>query len=138
MAKKEPTNQPLAPQTAAALAERLIQHADNIRNPAAAATMGADMRAAAALIESWRTEENATRILSTETEGLVHRAIATANARREGTIPPAGTHGALTMEILIVLLLEDVAWTQSRPGSWEGAGMSNVLFAHGYDVEPRR
>lgn len=72
-----------------------------------------------------------------EIEGLVLRAIATANARRASTVPAAGTHGALTMETLIFLLLEDVAYTQSRPGSWEGAGMNNVLFAHGYDVEPR-
>jgi hypothetical protein len=52
------------------LTERLIRHADNIRNPAAAATMGADMREAAGLIEAWRvgiagaivaTEDDATR-----------------------------------------------------------------------------
>jgi hypothetical protein len=76
--------------------------------------------------------------IPTETEGLVLRAIATANARREGAVPTGGTDGALTMEVLVFLLLEDVAYTQSRPGSWEGAGMANVLFAHGYDVEQRR
>jgi hypothetical protein len=40
------------PQTS--LAERLIQHAKTIRNPAAAAAMGDDMREAARIIEEWR------------------------------------------------------------------------------------
>jgi len=31
--------------------------------------------------------------------------------------------------------MEDVALTISRPGSWEGANMQQVLAAHGYELE---
>lgn len=44
----------------------------------------------------------------------------------------ANTHGALTMEILALMLLEDVALMVRRPGSWEGANMSTVMASHGY------
>jgi hypothetical protein len=51
MATKQVIGRPQAPQT---LAERLVQHAKTIRNPAAAAAMGDDMREAARIIEEWR------------------------------------------------------------------------------------
>jgi len=56
MAKKHSTDSDPASQTidVAGLAERLIQHAKAIRNPAAAAGMGDDMREAARLIKAWR------------------------------------------------------------------------------------
>jgi hypothetical protein len=44
------------------------------------------------------------------------------------------THGPLSVERLIVLLLEDVALAVRRPGSWEGAHMSELLAAHGYQM----
>jgi hypothetical protein len=55
MAKAHPTHTGPASQTAdvAGLATRLIQHAKTIRNPAAAAAMGDDMREAARIIEEW-------------------------------------------------------------------------------------
>jgi len=53
MAKAYPTGSNPASQTAG-LAERLLQHAKTIRNPAAAAAMGDDMREAARVIEDWR------------------------------------------------------------------------------------
>ena len=42
------------------------------------------------------------------------------------------THGALNLESLLEMLLEDVALMVSRPGSWEGANMGNVMASHGY------
>jgi hypothetical protein len=56
MAAKKPTDSPPAPQTPgdiAGLAERLIRHADGIRNPAAKA-LGEDLRLAARTISRWR------------------------------------------------------------------------------------
>ncbi|MET4715932.1 hypothetical protein ABIF63_000035 [Bradyrhizobium japonicum] len=42
------------------------------------------------------------------------------------------THGALNLGSLLEMLLEDVALMVSRPGSWEGANMGNVMASHGY------
>lgn len=42
------------------------------------------------------------------------------------------THGALNLESLLEMLLEDVGLMVSRPGSWEGANMANVMASHGY------
>jgi hypothetical protein len=44
----------------------------------------------------------------------------------------ACTHGPLDMQTLITMLLEDVALMISRPGSWEGSNMSQVMSSHGY------
>jgi hypothetical protein len=56
------------------------------------------------------------------------RACTRAARAREG----ATTHGPLTVPALIAMLAEDAAMTISRPGSWEGANMANVLSSHGY------
>jgi hypothetical protein len=53
MADRQATGRTPVPQTPG-LAERLVQHAKTIRNPAAAAAMGDDMREAARIIEEWR------------------------------------------------------------------------------------
>ena len=45
----------------------------------------------------------------------------------------ANTHGKLDLQTLIGLLLEDVALTVTRPGSWEGANIAQVMSSHGYD-----
>jgi len=42
------------------------------------------------------------------------------------------SHGALTLERLAYMLLEDAALIVTRPGSWEGVNMSQVLESHGY------
>jgi hypothetical protein len=42
------------------------------------------------------------------------------------------SHGPLDLFVLIEMLLEDVALTVSRPGSWEGSNMIQVLTSHGY------
>lgn len=45
---------------------------------------------------------------------------------------PYNSHGALTLPKLGAMLLEDAAMVETRPGSWEGAGMAEVLRSHGY------
>lgn len=44
------------------------------------------------------------------------------------------THGALTLESMFEMLAEDVALTELRPGSWEGANMATVFQSHGYSI----
>jgi hypothetical protein len=52
-----------------------------------------------------------------------------ASHRRNGG---ATSHGELTVKKLLVMLAEDAAMTQSRPGSCEGSNMQGVLDSHGY------
>jgi hypothetical protein len=44
----------------------------------------------------------------------------------------ATTHGPLDVKALLCMLAEDAAMTHTRPGSWEGANMLQVLSSHGY------
>ena len=44
----------------------------------------------------------------------------------------ATTHGELDISDLLAMLAEDAAMTNSRPGSWEGSNMQQVLDSHGY------
>lgn len=44
------------------------------------------------------------------------------------------THGKLTLASLLAMLVEDAAMVMTRPGSWEGANMAQVLMSHGYDI----
>lgn len=37
----------------------------------------------------------------------------------------------LTLKTLVELLLQDVAMTMTRPGSWEGSNMIRVFEGHG-------
>lgn len=39
----------------------------------------------------------------------------------------------LTLPALVEMLLQDVAYSVRRPGSWEGANMLQVLQGHGYE-----
>jgi hypothetical protein len=68
--------------------------------------------------------------ISDELASDVNRAIALAN----NSDPNYSSHGTLGFETLTRMLLEDVAMTVRRPGSWEGANMSQFLASHGYDV----
>ena len=45
---------------------------------------------------------------------------------------PFNSHGLLTVKKLVAMLLEDAGMLISRPGSWEGANMADVLRGHGY------
>jgi hypothetical protein len=42
------------------------------------------------------------------------------------------SHGELDVAGLLLMLAQDAAMTNSRPGSWEGSNMQQVLDAHGY------
>lgn len=44
----------------------------------------------------------------------------------------ATTHGRLDIPNLLGMLAEDAAMTDTRPGSWEGANLQQVLDSHGY------
>ena len=44
----------------------------------------------------------------------------------------AATHGALKASDLLAMLAEDASMVITRPGSWEGMNMKNVLDSHGY------
>ena len=43
------------------------------------------------------------------------------------------SHGKLDIATLAGMLLQDVSLSWSRPGSWEGANMMQVLSSHGYE-----
>ena len=45
---------------------------------------------------------------------------------------PFNSHGPLTVRKLAAMLLEDAGMVVSRPGSWEGSNMADVLRCHGY------
>ena len=47
---------------------------------------------------------------------------------------PFNSHGPLTVKKLAGMLLEDAGMVISRPGSWEGSNMVDVLRSHGYSV----
>ena len=49
-----------------------------------------------------------------------------------GPEPYYNSHGLLTVKKLAAMLLEDAGMVISRPGSWEGANMADVLSGHGY------
>lgn len=42
------------------------------------------------------------------------------------------SHGELDIPGLLMMLAQDAAMTVSRPGSWEGSNMQQVLDSHGY------
>ena len=42
------------------------------------------------------------------------------------------SHGQLTLTRLTAMLLQDAALVVTRPGSWEGSNMAQVLHSHGY------
>lgn len=46
--------------------------------------------------------------------------------------PHATSHGGLDLIKLVRMLLQDVALMIVRPGSWEGAGMRDLMAGHGY------
>ncbi|VVE01112.1 hypothetical protein PNO31109_02121 [Pandoraea nosoerga] len=52
------------------------------------------------------------------------------NKLREGFT----SHGDLTPSTLLAMLAEDAGMVISRPGSWEGANLAQVLSSHGYEV----
>lgn len=53
-----------------------------------------------------------------------------ANSHRDGFT----SHGPLTVASLLAMLAEDAGMVITRPGSWEGANMTQVFSSHGYEV----
>lgn len=69
--------------------------------------------------------------LSQETYGNLLAVVASCNLV-EANNKGATTHGKLDVPGLLAMLAEDAAMTNTRPGSWEGANMQQVLDSHGY------
>jgi hypothetical protein len=42
------------------------------------------------------------------------------------------SHGPLTLQRLLDMVAEDVGLSVTRPGSWEGENMRDVITVHGY------
>lgn len=57
-------------------------------------------------------------------------ACSAAHQAREGFT----SHGPLTTTSLLQMLAEDAGMVISRPGSWEGSNMAEVLCSHGYEL----
>lgn len=55
------------------------------------------------------------------------------NTSHEVKTEGAGTHGLLTVASALEMLAEDLGMVDSRPGSWEGSNMAQVLTSHGYN-----
>lgn len=49
------------------------------------------------------------------------------------SIDDSNSHGKLTVKSAIEMIVEDLGLAESRPGSWEGANMAQVLSSHGYN-----
>ncbi len=45
-----------------------------------------------------------------------------------------GLNKPMTVERLLEYLLDDIALTYTRPGSWEGSNMDRVLQSHGFYI----
>lgn len=46
----------------------------------------------------------------------------------------ASTHGPLTLPEMFQMIAEDIALTETRPGSWEAVNMAHVFTSHGYNI----
>ncbi len=68
----------------------------------------------------------------------VHTSIRTllrsVNASHQVKSEQACTHGLLTVAGALEMLAEDLGMVETRPGSWEGSNMAQVLSSHGYNA----
>ena len=55
------------------------------------------------------------------------------NASHQVKVEQACTHGLLTVAGALEMLAEDLGMVDTRPGSWEGSNMAQVLASHGYN-----
>ncbi len=69
--------------------------------------------------------------VSSETYQNLEVVVANCNESNESS-GGATTHGALNVSTLLSMMAEDLAMTNTRPGSWEGSNMQQVLDSHGY------
>lgn len=67
----------------------------------------------------------------------VHTSIRTllrsVNASHQVKVEQACTHGLLTVAGALEMLAQDLGMVETRPGSWEGSNMAQVLNSHGYN-----
>jgi hypothetical protein len=89
----------------------------------------ADQQARGDLTDTHKYTIEVSKLLGAQLSRLAKRCTAV-HKERDG----ATTHGALTVECLLEMLAEDCGMVISRPGSWEGSGMANLLASHGYDL----
>lgn len=71
--------------------------------------------------------------LSRELHTNIRQLLGQLNGSRQVKIEQACTHGLLTVAGALAMLAEDLGMVRSRPGSWEGSNMAQVLASHGYD-----
>ncbi|TAA36378.1 hypothetical protein EAT51_19955 [Pseudoxanthomonas winnipegensis] len=63
----------------------------------------------------------------------IRRLLHSVNASHQVKVEQACTHGLLTVAGALEMLAEDLGMVETRPGSWEGSNMSQVLASHGYN-----
>ncbi|WP_454695927.1 hypothetical protein [Achromobacter aegrifaciens] len=71
--------------------------------------------------------------LSRELHTNIRHLLGQLNGSHQVKIEQACTHGLLTVAGALAMLAEDLGMVRSRPGSWEGSNMAQVLASHGYD-----
>ena len=67
-----------------------------------------------------------------EVHASIRRLLRDVNASRQVREEQACTHGLLTVAGALEMLAQDLGMVESRPGSWEGSNMAQVLSSHGY------
>ncbi|SIT04582.1 hypothetical protein LN047_20975 [Achromobacter sp. JD417] len=71
--------------------------------------------------------------LSRELHTTIRQLLRQLNGSHQVKIEQGCTHGLLTVAGALEMLAEDLGMVGSRPGSWEGSNMAQVLASHGYD-----
>lgn len=71
--------------------------------------------------------------LSRELHTTIRQLLRGVNASHQVKVEQACTHGLLTVAGALEMLAEDLGMVDTRPGSWEGSNMAQVLASHGYN-----
>lgn len=71
--------------------------------------------------------------LPRELHTTIRRLLHAVNASHQVKVEQACTHGLLTVAGALEMLAEDLGMVDTRPGSWEGSNMAQVLASHGYN-----
>lgn len=71
--------------------------------------------------------------LPRELHATIRSLLRDVNASHQVKDEQACTHGLLTVAGTLAMLAEDVGMVWTRPGSWEGSNMAQVLSSHGYN-----
>lgn len=70
--------------------------------------------------------------LSRELHTNIRRLLRDLNASHQVKVEQACTHGLLTVAGALEMLAQDLGYVETRPGSWEGSNLAQVLASHGY------